>query len=529
MSCVPGPCKINAPKLKCCLATSGYFLVISFMAWLRPIHQDDGWYASFAYNMANDILGTNYSTWDYSVAGYDAATPGFVYSIYQLLFIGVLGPGVLYSKILVVVTASLAVYFMVRFVSEYNQKQALWLPLLLLAWPGFWYHFYNRPEMLAVAMGFAGLCLLARKTGRTSFHVLIAYLLPLLMFDVHPISVFVVFGFYVYVFFSQRDVVVPALMGAFAGVLIYLAGNYVFNRSLGVLSPLFGIQMCRGDHYMPIFDSGFRDIGRIAVERYSPFIRLFAASLLWIPIVMCRKALPAYFDATYRPFVVTVAGFLVLSSLFTEAVSNGFLLYSSTLFFICMFLLMQFLMHVLERPTWLRWAVIIPLGIMLLCINGRNRRGYLGYFQYARYFSKEYPAVGDHIGNNAKVLLRPTFAFALADKKGQYEYSYFVLFYMKANNISFAEAVKEKDYDYIAIDPRDRADMFSDFQRPVYWGGNNWFYNAISNVAIDAVEFQRMIDDRVVEDVYRYDDVSHGKTTFYKVNKELLSQFCGLP
>jgi hypothetical protein len=502
----------------------GYVLVVIVLTAIRPIHQDDGWYASAAYALYNRIPGVEtLSTWDYSLAGVESAGGGFVYSVYQLPFIAAFGPGIVYTKVLVVLTAVAALLFLVKFFREYAGDAASFLPLLLLAWPGFWYHFYNRPELLAVMLGFAGLYLLAGRHNRKPVFVAVAFSLPFLMFDTHPISVFLVFGFYVWFFFARADMRVAALAGSAVGLVVYLNGNWVVHGSLGILNGLIGPAVSRGDHYIPVLESGLPDILNIAVARFSVHAKVLVASLLWIPLLVYRHSVRGFVSPRWLPWLSSCVGFVVLSSLFSEAVSNGFQLYAAIAVFSIVFLLLLFVSSHASRTV--TYAAMLPIGALLLYANFNYLPTYRNYIRFASTVADEYPRLARCLDGGERSLMRPTYAFATARSGNDYEYTVGLLFFMKHEDIGFAEAVYRKGYDIVAFDPDDRGFLWSDVERIDPWGGSNWYYNAIADVAIDAAEFDSMVEHRVLVPICSFDDISHGYTEFFEVDKPRLRTF----
>jgi hypothetical protein len=498
-----------------------YILGVALLTWIRPIHQDDGWYASFAFNLINQFYRDQiFSSWNYDIAGFSSAKTGFSYGIYQLPFILIFGSSLLYLKVLVFITTILALFFIVRFLSVYFQKSAIYFPLLLLAWPGFWYHFYNRPEMLAVAIGFLGMWILADQKKSSKYWVALSYSIPFLMFDIHPISVFLVFGYYFWFIFKNRTMLMSALFGCALGSIIYLSGNWVIHGSLGIASPLLGMTISRGDHYIPAIESGIIDIFNIAYIRYKPFIIILGASLLWVPPLIYPKRLKYIFINDKTPLSFILICFLVLTSLFSEATSNGFQLYSSIVFFILIWLLGSFAIEQLDAYGSRRFIVLTPLMAIFLYVNISQFNQYQRFFKYALTFHDKYArTLGDCVSHGSNGLMRPTFSVALAGHRGHFEYTFNILFYMKNNNISFGRAILEKGFDYVAIDDMDKRDLF---QIRNVWNNYNWYYNVIENTVASNTEFNMLVEKGALIPACVFDEISHGKTTFYRVHKDIL-------
>jgi hypothetical protein len=268
-------------------------------------------------------------------------------------------------------------------------------------------------------------------------------------------------------------------------------------------------------------ESGWRDIFYIAYQRYWTFFRIFVASLLWIPFLIFWKNIKVFLHCGNKlPLVFTLVCFIVLSSLFTEAISNGFLLYSSIAFFILIYLLLDFSLEQLKKHGLLRFVVVMPLVIIISYTNSTHMDVYKENFSYAKFFAREYSnTVGSCIPPNSSGLMRPTFSFALAKNRGYFEYTFQILFYMKENNLSFGEAILHKEFDYVAIDERDRVDMFTARDE---WRGNSWYYSAISDIVISQYEFDALIEGLALIPICIFDEISHGKTIFYRVDKAAL-------
>jgi hypothetical protein len=314
-----------------------------------------------------------------------------------------------------------------------------------------------------------------------------------------------------------------AFVGCAVGLIIYLGGNWMFHRSLGLASPLVGIVASRGDHYVPILESGWRDIVEIASRRYRVFSLLLLASMLWVPVVVFWKRVKSQLFLKRMPVVATLAAFLFFSTLFTEATSNGFHLYSSVAFFILVLSLSVFSLEQLKNIGKWRIAILAPIAVILVYANFNMRKTFRDWFRYSSTFPGKYESVvGSCIESGSSGMMRPTFAFALANKKGRYEYSFYLLQFMNQNKLSFSEALLTKGYDVIAIDEQDQADLFAENRDKK---DINTFYRQVSGVVVSKKEFDQMVTGGALAAVCKYEDISHGSTTFYRINHVLLRQF----
>jgi hypothetical protein len=507
------------------MAGSAYLLTVALLTWLRPIHQDDGWYAANAFNIIVQFWpNSGLSEWSFETNSESTTKVGFVYYAVQLPLIALFGPDLLFSKILVFICAVAALYFIYRLFATRFAVLAILSPAILLLWPGFWYHFYNRPEMFCVAIGIAGACILSRSKPDADRWVAIAYALPWLCFDAHPISVFLIFGFYLWHFISSPRCRLVALFGSLAGLAIYLMGNWAVNGSFGLFSSLLGQSINRGDHYIPLLESDFADIIRIAWLRHELMFKLLAASALWVPPLLFPRQFVDFVSARSAWILLfNSAVFWVLSALFSEAISNGFMLYNILAWLSLFVVLTAFTLHIGTVRNRLLLVLLAPSLAALAYVNYHNIGTASSYLQYAKTFYSDYSRFSVCVPENGRALMRPTFAFAGSRGARNYEYTFNILFWMKEFNASFGEIILRKNFDVVAIDPQDQRDMFG--ERQVLWDGKNPLYNSISDIHIDPHEVAALLRSGALVEQCQFDEFSHGNTIFYAVNRDRLRNY----
>ena len=508
----------------------GLLLILTatiFFVWIRPIHQDDGWYASAAFNILHTYFGfSEYSVWNFTTSGQSGAQSGFIYRLLQLPFILIFGPSILYTKIIVFCAASLLLIGATQLGQKFSRSLKFLFPFLLLMWPGFWYHFYNRPELLAVAVGIFGIVLLTSK-NKNRVQIVAAYIIPFIMFDLHPISVFWVFGVYFWHALNSIRDWRSILLGCVSGTILYLVGNLLVNGSLGVLSPLVGMSLDAGDHYIPILGpSPLNDIIAISIARFQPFFKFLGASLIWIILLVKLRSFYNFYREYFEFFIFQVIGFLILSTLFTEAVSNGYMLYSSMIFFFFIFSVAVFLIHTSEIRASYKVFLATPTALVFLYTNFNYSENYLSYFRYAKDADDRESAESyDCINHGESGYMRPTFAFQYAKYGGAYEYPLYILREMKSSGKSFAGVIFSSDADFFALDSSMERNLFIDLSAPNYYDGDNPFYVEIDTVRPSLQYFHLMIERGTLVEVCKAAEISHGTTTFYAVDKDRLAEF----
>lgn len=496
-----------------------------FHIYYRPIHQDDGWYAANAYNLANNFFCDNcFSSWDFSVPFVDEVGVGFIYSLLQLVYILIFGSGVFYTKVLIFSIVMLLMILLDRIAASYHTSirvSSLLLPTLVLFNPIVIYHFYNRPELLAVILGLLVFYIIINSDRLSGNWHKLVYLIPWLMLDIHPISIFFVSGVILWSIIKKRISVHNIIIGIFSGAVIYLFGNFIFNGSLGLFSPLIGLYPFKGDHYVPIIESDTKDILRIFIIRYNIPLKIFAVSLLPIFIYHFKIFKHLIFRLTQSIFFFSFVVFVVTTSLFSEAIGNGYPLYLYILLSLMIyFFLLDFIISSRINRIW----YYVPYFILMCYLNYLNVEVYLNRIKYLSTFDTGYNKLVEFIPKNSKISMRPTFSFSLSNLNLKAEYFYYILFYMKLKNISFKRALFEKKYDFIAIDEMDNKSMFGEL--PTYWNNVNPFYRKLPRFGIPIHEIELLKRQGILSQIYEFKEISHGNTIFYKVDQvKLESQF----
>ena len=497
-----------------------------FLVWIRPIHQDDGWYASYAFSFLRDyFMLYDYSVWDFKIPDRDTVQSGFIFRLLQIPFIFLFGPNILFTKALVFCTAALLLIGAVKLAQNFSKRLAFLFPAFLLFWPGFSYHFYNRPELLAVTAGLFGLVLLTRKEVAEG-HIIIAYIIPFIMFDLHPISVFWVFGVYCWYAVTSVNQWRAIATGCFYGVTIYLAGNALVNGSLGVFSPLLGMALETGDHYVPLFEPNLlNNIIEIALSRFSPFFKFFGISLIWLIIIFHLRDFYSFYKTYFNFFLYQVIFFLLLSTLLTEAVSNGFMLYSSMTFFFFIFTIAVFLFEHSGNKKLFNLLVSAPTAFTLLYVNFNYSETYLSYIRNARNVDMvNSEASKGCIDPGDSGYMRPTFAFQYSEYGGTYKYPFYILLEMQAGGKTFADVLFYSGADFIALDDAMKRDLFHDDSSSRELETFNPFYRAVEKMKPSLRHFDSILRDGALIEACKAFDFSHGETTFYYVDREQLAE-----
>jgi len=341
------------------------------------------------------------------------------------------------------------------------------------------------------------------------------------MFDAHPISVFVVVGFHGWYFARRPTARWAAIAGMVVGAAVYLGGNWFAHGTLGVLNGLVGAPVTRGDHYVPLIDSDMMDMVRIARLRYSLVLKVFLVSGAWLPLLLHLRRRNWRVSEANQAWLFTGLGFLVTSALFSEAVGNGFQLYLTVLFIPTLLLLLARSWVSGARSVSVMASISLVLALMYVNFAMGTAGKLMRYAEYAEYFSREYPQIAACVPNPTRALMRPTFAFALAHHQAHFEYTYNLLFFMKQNRLSFSGALLEKGYEVVALDTQDARDM--DPRGLVDFGaGRNWFYNTVAGVGVSPEEVRRLVQHGALSQICRFDELSHGMTTFYRIDRARL-------
>jgi hypothetical protein len=132
--------------------------------------------------------------------------------------------------------------------------------------------------------------------------------------------------------------------------------------------------------------------------------------------------------------------------------------------------------------------------------------------------------INDVVKDGERLLVRPSFSFALSKRNVTCEPVYPILINMYNYNRDFPNAILAKNFDIIGVD-----EMFlhdADINTPVDKFSNGIFYKAVQKVKFDTRIIADMAAKNVLIPVMNYNDFYHGATTFYRVNKEALKTYC---
>jgi hypothetical protein len=483
------------------------------MAFLRPIHQDDGWYASYALRMLSDwgILD-NVSFFSFVDSNGNDNPGSFLFSVLQVPFYIILGINVLAARIFnaIIITSLLyVIHLIIRVVAPAFS----WVVVVLfIVHPVFYYHIYNRPESLALLLSSISMYLLITANGNSQ-KTLLAYMLWAFILDVHPIAIFTVVGVGMYYWFNNKQTTKFVISGGLIGIMLYLGLSNFLNGTFGLFDSLINRTIGNfGDHYVPLFQSDLKDYARIAMERFQTLKASLLLSLIWIliPIFIFRKCnIKGYVGL----ILLNTVTFWVFVIFLTESSSNGFGLYSLYIFILLFVVLLNSINESYRfKPMW-SWILVLPLLLFMT----KSTIGLVNkYYAYYTPFQKNFAEIESCIPNGSKVLMRPTFAFNMGLKNLHADYTFGIFNVMADNNISFEDAVKLRGYDYVLLDDQNMNEEFLIDKRD-----NSRFDNAAYRkylkIGFTSTEFDSLLQKGFLKQVCVFDEASHGKTIFYKV------------
>ncbi len=502
-------------KFKCFLFWVLLYLFIFFLAYNRPIHQDDGWYASFAiryfhkFNINNNL---SYFSFFDSNAGNDSSL-GFLFPLLQLPFFYSLGINILATKIFNSILIVGILYFINKIVNILAPSFQWLIILLFISNPIFYYHFYNRPELLALLLSLISTYFLL-KSEKSDVDVFFAFFIWAFIIDVHPIAIFTVIGIGLHYWYFHKKQSFLIITAGISGLVLYLLLSYFLNGTFGLLSPIFTNSIGNyGDHYVPLFKSDLKDYLRIGLERFKTLKSTILLSFIWVllPIFIYKKySLKNYLGLVFLNTVV----FCILSTIGSEASSNGFALYSIYVFLI-------FFIIVLEKITYefgVKYSQKLFFILPLFIYGSFSTFNLLiKYYNYQSDFLKNYYQFASCIKDGSKVLMRPTFLFNMAEKQIFSDYTFGILNVMADNNLKFAEAIKFKKYNYVILDERNlNEELLIDKRDKNMF--NNPFYKKYSNIGTTTLAFDSLIKTGFLKPLCELDEMSHGKSVVYQVN-----------
>jgi len=487
------------------------------MANLRPIHQDDGWYASYAFRMLTKFnIFNNVSFFSYADTNGGNDNPaGFLFSLLQVPFYAIFGISILTVRIFNAILITFLLYFLQLIIKQIAPAFRWIIVVLFIVHPVFYYHFYNRPEILALLLSAISFYILLLAPNSKNL-VFWAYFIWAFILDVHPIAIFTIIGIGLHYWIFNRKQTFFIIAGGFSGIFVYFCMNYFFNGTFGLFSVFFrGVNPNSfGDHYIPLFSSDFRDYFRIALGRFQTLKGSFLFSLIWIflPLFFIRKCRAKKYVGL---LIFNTISFWILAVFFTEAISNGFGLYSIFVFILFFIIILNELSKSYSFKPVINWIMVLP---MLLFMSKSTTAMIIQNYKYYSRFNKDYSQIKSFIPDRSKVLMRPTFAFNMGLKGLHSDYTFGILNVMIEKSLSFEEAIRIKGYDYILLDNRNLQEELLIDKRD-----NNKFdnpaYKKYLHTGLTSLQFDTLLQKGFLIQVCSFEEISHGKTIFYKVNR----------
>lgn len=496
--------------------------LVAFLCFNRGIKQDDGWYASYVMKWMQKIGNTTIKAyWDYTDTNdYDAGC-SFVYTVLEGLYFTIAGISIVSMKLLNTIEALLLLYVIYRYFSKENKILGLIAICCFAGWTMFYNHYFNRPELPAsvIAVWILNLLIQHKDNSRKLF---LAFMLTGVLLDLHPLSLFLVAGVAAVTFFQTKHKL-QCIAGGLCGITLYFAGNYLVNRNYGLFTTaITGIQISPGDHYIPILNTGWQDMWNITKERF----RFMASGGSIVGVIKQTTFLFTFVIALYLFFrrkmvtttlcrygLITYATFLALSTLLSEATSNGFRMYHGIAFGLAYFALLYDIYQSV-KVKYIVLAGIIPFMIFVKESIPKVRVYYQyhlvnGYYHDFEVFNRQIP---DH----SHVLMRPTHALFNYRLNNRYDFTYGLLRYMQKNNLSFKDAIVQKHYDYITTDELFKMEFFTDHYSP-YRQSPAPYYVPLRNTGIRSTAFDSLVQSGFLSRVAALHDDFAGNTILYQV------------
>lgn len=504
--------------------TSIILIFIAIFTYLKVIHQDDGWYAIYAMRILTKFNLSDISTvWDFTDANGDKGLGGFLFPSAQAICFVLFGINNYALKILHFTLGSLLFLSFAKLTENLlGHKVKIISSCLLVFLPYFQNHLYNRPEMFATLIMIISLMLL---TGNkiSNKNITIAFLLPVLAIDLHPISIFIGLGFYFYFFYKNINKSLFILGGSLLGILIYLIGNYFVAGSLGLFEMLSAdTRVFLNDHYVPLFDITMLEILQIQVERYSFHVKfLLASGLLFYGVYyMITKKYKHINIENLKikqiEILMIMAPFFIFSAFLTEAVGNGFGLYSLVIFV----LFFTYLYVVLSLNLNSNIKLVFFIVPTLICIK-TSGFALIESYNKKKYFDQNYHKCLSIIPPQSKLLIRPTFSFLLANNSNICEPLFPISSYMLMNNKSFAQSISDKNFDILCIDEMFLNDFFIGKEKI----SRGPYYEKLKDIGISETDYAKLIENGIFKPLHEYNDPYHGNSIFYRVDQLLLKDF----
>lgn len=519
--------QINQRAIFISIAFIALVSAVIFLTYNRAIKQDDGWYASYVMRwMQHTGHNEIKSYWDYTDTNDLDIGCSFVFTLIEGIFFSLFGISAVTMKAFNSFEAVMLCCMLYIYVKREGMIPAVLLVASLVGWNYFHMHFFNRPELPAAAIAVLILYLLSYYHAYRWLVFAAFMLMPILM-DIHPLSLFMIASIALQTFIKKKNKRWYCIAGGLAGLILYFTGNYWINHSFGIFTTLItGQKVALGDHYAPVFSTGFNDMWHIAKERFNFITKTVGISgtikTATFAIVAGTAIYLAYkkklkknrlLSNSIRGYVL----FIVLSTLFSEATSNGFRLYHSIMFGLLYFSLLLTIYKSIERKQ-LAYLGLLPFLIFAKDAIPKIREIHNYFKQYG--FYNNFEAFNNLLPENGKALMRPTHAIFNYTKAIHFDYTYGLLRYMQKTGLSFKDAIIKKHYDYLALDEQFEQEFFTDISSS-YRTDPNPYYVPLQQTGLRSTEFKELVAAGFLQPVSDLNDLFAGKTVLYKINYSL--------
>lgn len=500
-------------------------IVSIFSVVYNPLIQDDGWNAAivlseihhgdpFAHSPVDGFVTDAYRAY-YSVIHHglqEVLVRGFGES-YVVFRLNALIGGVL---------STLAIFLIVLRLTS-SVPPAVFAASVFVLHPFFFVHAFNRNEMVALPIALASLALMidvGQSASAAPRRAALAYFLPFAAFDVHPISVMLVVGYGFFLFFSRRDVLLPALAGGATGVMYLVFSKTYPSGDFRALAGLFGLDAHRPgreliDHYIPV--TNFRLDVAVYREsvRLTSFIKLALFSGLWVVLLLRFRSLIQ--SSAFRTVGLVVVSMWLFSVFFFSQAGNGYHLYVWAAFIIlaaCLVWDAAVWARGRFRAGWVYAFFAIPFALVIgRGVVNFHLPAYRSHDSARAAYEALPPSLGLRPGD--VIAARPTFWFLFHDSPYPLIYQFLATLVMASENVDFIEAHRRLGATIVGLD---------DPQLEGFWYAENvpatpplnLFYNDLPRISRQ--EFTGYINSGVLTEIVRYDDPTHGLTTFYRID-----------
>ncbi len=500
-------------------------LYLFFVAYIRFTHQDIGWYYAYADRLASRFsLNNSQSTWSFADANGDNGAGGIIFILLQFVAIVISSNDLMAVKVLaalIAISVYLAFYFLLK--NRLGIKHYFAFSLLLLVDPMFSFQVMNRPEMLAcaIALFIYNIGLSERQSPWKFFWL---SFLTMLLLDVHPISVYMVAGFNVILFFRNYRKFLFFAGGAILGIALVTALNYLFNKNVGIFAFFGDSKQYMNDHYFPLFTDPFLVILTRPFYKLKYYIIYFLFGALFIYLAWYFKKLKEIILAKkeYSIIFLNAVIFFFLSNLFSEG-GNGYHLYSLTVYLTVFVILYSEILNLIAGRN-ARLIFILALGIVPAFGLYKSLPRFNQWVRYNSYFKENYYKINDYVEDSSRILLRPDYSFALHRRKVYCEPTFPIMMHMYKYHRNFPQAILAKNFDIVAIDEMFLHDV--DIKTPIDKYSYGDFYKSVQQVRFNTQIIEDLVQHHVFNPIYQFNDFYHGKTIFYRVDKQLLKEYC---